>query len=131
MRQVFSSPRLETVEGVAQLLREAGIEVSISEKRSYKGHTRGRFSYRAGAVNPPSPAVWVIHAEQLPQARSLLREAGLLGSTRPDVYVSPNMVETPAPAARKRSGWGLRIKLLVLAAIVGLLVLIARSMLGR
>ena len=30
MRQVFSSPRLENVEAVAELLRKEGIEVRIS-----------------------------------------------------------------------------------------------------
>ncbi|HXH00735.1 MAG TPA: pathogenicity-like protein, partial [Xanthomonadaceae bacterium] len=34
MRQVFSSIRLETVEGVAKLLRDAGIQVRITNGRS-------------------------------------------------------------------------------------------------
>ena len=37
MRQVFSSPRLENVERVSQLLEEAGIETRITHGRSYKG----------------------------------------------------------------------------------------------
>lgn len=34
MRQVFSSARLENVEGVARLLNEQGIETYISQSRS-------------------------------------------------------------------------------------------------
>jgi hypothetical protein len=45
MRQVFTSPRLENVEGVAQLLREAGVEIKVSDARSYKKVSRREFSY--------------------------------------------------------------------------------------
>ena len=77
MRQVFSSPRLENVERVAQLLRDAGIEVQILNGRSYKGNRRAAFSYREDAGGP-KPAVWVIRSDEQPRARELLREAGLL-----------------------------------------------------
>lgn len=79
MRQVFSSPRLENVERVAQLLRDAGIEVQILNGRSYKGNRRGAFSYRED-VGGPRPAVWVTRSDEQPRARELLREAGLLQS---------------------------------------------------
>ena len=46
MRQVFSSPRLENVERVAQLLRDDGIAVKVTQRRAYKGGLRGDFSYR-------------------------------------------------------------------------------------
>ncbi|HWI24375.1 MAG TPA: pathogenicity-like protein, partial [Lysobacter sp.] len=42
MRQVFSSPRLENVEGIAKFLEEHGIEVRITQGRSYKGGWSGR-----------------------------------------------------------------------------------------
>lgn len=77
MRQVFSSPRLENVERVAALLREAGIEVQILNGRSYKGNRRSSFSYREDAGGP-KPAVWVTRSDEQPRARELLREAGLL-----------------------------------------------------
>lgn len=82
MRQVFSSPRLENVERVAQLLREQGIEVRVSNGRSYKGARRGTFSYRESANEDPPAAVWVVKSEDQPQAREILREAGLLDSGR-------------------------------------------------
>lgn len=82
MRQVFSSPRLENVEAVAELLRAEGIEVRISNDRSYRGNRRSSFSYRDSDDAGPQPAVWILNAEDQPRGRQLLREAGLLESSR-------------------------------------------------
>ena len=57
MRQVFSSPRLENVERVAALLREAGIETRVTQARSYKGGLRGDFSYRDHVRTDPAVTV--------------------------------------------------------------------------
>lgn len=114
MRQIFSSPRIENVEGVAQLLRDAGIEVRLTNGRSYKGQRRGGFSYREDAENPP-PAVWVVRSEDQVRARELLREAGLIDSTR-DSFVSPAFRFEPrtqaADPARRRAS---KIRMLLLA----------------
>ena len=80
MRQVFTSQRLENVEGVADMLRAEGIEVRITNGRSYKGNRRGAFKYTAPRPGPQA-AVWVIRSEDQPRARALLREAGLLAIT--------------------------------------------------
>ncbi|GHA69367.1 hypothetical protein [Cognatilysobacter bugurensis] len=80
MRQVFSSPRLENVERVAQLLRDDDIEVRVTQGRSYKGNRRGAFSY--SEKGGPQPAVWVAKSEDQVRARELLRAAGLIDSTR-------------------------------------------------
>lgn len=82
MRQVFSSARLENVERVAQLLRDAGIEVRITDGRSYKGGRRGTISYRDQG-DAQRPGVWVVKSDDGVRAREILREAGLLDSTRP------------------------------------------------
>jgi len=114
MRRIFASPRLENVEGVARLLEEHGIEVRITDGRSYRGAIRGNFSYRDDAREGPEPAVWIVNAEDQPRARELMRGAGLLDSTR-----TPQDSFLPMPAAdeakpRKRSA---RLKLVLLAAI--------------
>ena len=83
MRQVFSSQRIETVEGVAKLLTDAGIAVHISNGRSYQSKRSGQFSYTEPVKAQLQPAVWVRHAEDQPRARELLRQAGLLETTRP------------------------------------------------
>ena len=80
MRQVFTSARLENVEGVERLLREAGIEVRITHGRSFEGSRRRRFSYSDN--DSPLPAVWVVRSDDQVRARVLLRDAGLLDTTR-------------------------------------------------
>ena len=114
MRRIFASPRLENVEGVARLLEEQGIEVRITDGRSYRGAIRGNFSYRDDAREGPEPAVWIVNAEDQPRARELMRGAGLLDSTRTplDSYLPANGDEDAKP--RKRSS---RLKLALLAAI--------------
>ena len=89
MREVFSSPRLENVEKVAEYLEQEGIQVRITNGRSYHGNRRRHFSYRAGVNNGPQAAVWVIHSEDQPRARALMREAGLAGPTTRPIAHSP------------------------------------------
>ena len=73
MRQIFTSQRLETVEGVARLLEEAGIGTYISHPRSYRSKRRGQFSYSEPVPANQQPAVWVRKPEDQPRARELLR----------------------------------------------------------
>ncbi len=133
MRQVFSSPRLENVEGVARLLNEQGIETHISQSRSYKGQRRGTFSYaQSGRADTSQwPAVWIVRAEDQPRARELLREAGLLTATSKPTYL-PEAEVDPARSTKKplSAAWVLRLRLLVLAAIAGLTLLIYRNMMA-
>ncbi|GAB2610897.1 efflux RND transporter periplasmic adaptor subunit [Novilysobacter erysipheiresistens] len=126
MRKVFSSQRLENVEGVARLLGDAGIEVRITDGRSYHGNRRGTFSY-SDRSNKPMPAVWVVRSEQQMQARELLREAGLLDSTRPeDGYASANFRfqseataddRSPAQKRARRFKVGLIVLIVAIAGI--------------
>lgn len=131
MRQVFSSPRLENVERVAQLLGEAGIQTSITHGRSYRGGRRGDFSYRDDARSGPLPAVWVVRSEDQPAARRILRDAGLLDSTRGETGYTLPAFRSEQPAAgdpgRKQA---LRLKLGLLLAIVVVIALALLSQLG-
>lgn len=120
MRQIFSSPRLENVEAVAELLQSHGIEVRVTDRRSYKGNRRSSFSY--SDEKTPRPAVWVVNSEDQIRARDLLREAGLIDSTRPDEdgNAAPFRFESSfEPAARtpaqRRAN---RIKLTLIFCIV-------------
>jgi hypothetical protein len=123
MRQVFASPRLENVEGIAQFLEAQGIEVRITHGRSYKGGWGGRRTYR-DSEGGPLPAVWVVKSEDQPRARQLLREAGLLDSTRgggsdsflaPSAHVGSTEPGAAKPPAQKRA---FRYKIGLLIAIV-------------
>lgn len=82
MRKVFSSQRLENVEAVAELLRKEGIAVRISNGRSYRSSRRATFSYDSRRTPDEVPSVWIVHSEDQPRGRQLLRELGLLESTR-------------------------------------------------
>ena len=121
MRQVFSSPRLENVEGIAKMLEDNGIEVRITHGRSYKGGWGGRRTYR-DAAGGQIPAVWVLRSEDQPKARQLLREAGLFDSTRagsdsflPPLVHSGEIEVRATPAPQKRA---FRYKIALLIAIV-------------
>lgn len=134
MRQVFTSPRLENVEGVAKLLEDAGIEVRITNGRSYKGKLRGDFSYRDDGTRGPQPAIWIVKSEDQPKARRILRERGLMDSSRADStsYVAPTfrdveaMTELRTPKQR-----AFKLKIGVLLAIAAIVALIMVQTLGR
>jgi hypothetical protein len=126
MRQVFTSLRIETVEGVAKLLEDAGIEVYIANGRSYHSKRGSQFSYAEPMSVKQQPSVWVKRAEDQPRARELLRGAGLMSSTRPEagealVFASDRSAETPA---KPRSwAWRIRVGLLVALAVASLVTL--------
>ncbi|HVI58364.1 MAG TPA: hypothetical protein VM619_05760 [Luteimonas sp.] len=125
MRQVFTSARLENVEQVARLLEDAGIEVRITNGRSYKGGIRGNFTYRDEGGQ--KPAVWIVRSEDQPKARALLRDAGLMDSSRnaPDSYLSMGLRGTSEQSDRRgdtqRRAFRIKLGLLVvIAAIIAL-----------
>ncbi|WAT15899.1 pathogenicity-like protein [Xanthomonas fragariae] len=118
MRKIFSSQRIETAEGVANLLREAGIDVRMSNGRSYESKRTGQFSYLEQGNAQAYPTVWIVHADDQPRARDLLRDARLLDTTRRDL---PNVEYTfregeNGSSASARS-WAWRIRLVLLSVI--------------
>ena len=119
MRQVFTSPRLENVEGIAKLLRDDGIEVRVTHGRSFKGGIRGDFSYREGMRTGPQPAVWVLKSEVQPRARELLRNAGLFETTRApgDSYLAPTFRDSELDKPTSPQQRAFRIKMALLLAI--------------
>ena len=128
MRQVFSSARLENVESVSRLLEDAGIETRITHGRSFNKGIRGDFSYREQA-GEKKPAVWIVRSEDQPRARQMLREAGLMDSSRnaADSYVAMSFRGTASPEvqdvehSRRRRAMHFKLGLLlVIAAIVAL-----------
>ncbi|MGN6225654.1 pathogenicity-like protein [Pseudoxanthomonas sp.] len=117
MRQIFTSQRLETVEGVAKLLRDAGIEVHISNERSYRGKRGSQFRYTEPVPKGLQPAVWVRHPEDQPRARQILREAGLLETTRPGAGPAPLTFTSTQDDPPRRNSWAWRIRLILLGLI--------------
>ena len=131
MRQVFTSPRLENVEGIAKVLRDEGIEVRITHGRSYKGTIRGNFNYRDSLRKGPQPAVWVVKSEDQPRAREMLRSAGLLESTRNpgDSFLAPSVHEGNDKSGSPQQR-AFRIKIALLIAISVALVLALSRVFG-
>ncbi len=124
MRRIFSSQRVENVEGVAQMLRDAGIEVRVTNGRSYHGRRRGQFSYLDKTDPAKLPAVWVVFADDQPRAREILRDARLLDTTRRDHPTAEYaFADTPAPAGGKSRSWAWRIRFILIAVIAGVMLL--------
>jgi len=122
MRQVFTSLRVETVEGVAKLLEDAGIEVYLANGRSYHSKRGGQFSYAEPMKLKQQPSVWVKRAEDQPRAREILRAAGLLATTRPTqgeplVFADADALDEPK---KRPLAWRIRIALLIAIAIAAL-----------
>lgn len=124
MRQIFSSQRVETVEGVAELLRGHGIEVKVTNGRSYKTRRRGQFSYTDLGNAQAYPAVWVVRADDQTRAREILRDARLLDTTRRDHPTAEFAFrDAPQQEGSSRSwAWRIRIALLVVIAGVALVI---------
>ena len=123
MRRVFASQRVENAEGVAQMLREAGIEILVSNGRGYKTRRSGQFSYLDKPDEKTIPSVWVVRAEDQPKARQILRDAGLMETTRPVQGDSSAAtmgfratIGDDALARQQRMAWRIRIVLFVLLA---------------
>lgn len=119
MRQVFSSPRLENVERLGQILADAGIATKVSNHPGWRRATKRDFSYTE-RVGSAWPALWVLDVEQFGRAREILRDAGLLESTRPgeSSYLPPPTTPAPraAPTGAGRARW---ILFLVIAVVAG------------
>ncbi|WP_374011957.1 hypothetical protein [Pseudoxanthomonas koreensis] len=125
MRQIFSSQRLETVEGVARLLEDAGIAVHISQPRSYHSGRSGQFSYSEPVQAKHQPAVWIRLPEDQPRAREILRQAGLMATTRS--YADLPDTATDLPQSRfagngRRWAWRIRLGLLAVIAAVAVFI---------
>lgn len=138
MRQVFSSARLENVEGIAKMLEEHGIEVRITHGRSYKGGWGGRRTYRDEERSGPLPAVWVIKSEDQPLARQLLRDAGLLDTTRggsdsylPDASIHGGGGGEGRVATPTRRAFRYKIGLLIAIVVAVALAWMASSRMGK
>jgi hypothetical protein len=129
MRQVFSSPRLENVEGVARLLDEAGIENKISGDRGYKQVSRREFSYvQKGKDGNAQPAVWVIKSEDYKRARELLHGAGLIDAAAGASYL-PEVLQFKQAAKADPQSRLMRIKLVLLFVLGGMVAFVVLKML--
>ncbi|KQR18428.1 DUF2007 domain-containing protein [Xanthomonas nasturtii] len=125
MRKIFSSQRIETAEGVANLLRNAGIDVRMSNGRSYESKRTGQFSYLEQGNAQAYPTVWIVHADDQPRARDLLRDARLLDTTRrdlPNVEYTFREGENGSSSSARSWAWRIRLVLLLVIGAVAMFV---------
>ncbi|HHW4681448.1 MAG TPA: pathogenicity [Xylella taiwanensis] len=122
---MFNSQRMETVEGVATLLNEAGIQVRISNHRSYHSKRSGQFSYLDRNRQEQHPTVWIVHANDQPRAREILRKVGLLDTTRRNLSDAKDALASPINTIAPRLvHWTWRIRLTLLLVIGAIAVMI-------
>ena len=129
MRQMYTSPRLSNVEGVAKLLDEHGIENRITQGRTYKGVSRREFSFRETEKSKDEqPAVWVLKSDDYTRARELLHEAGLIEvNAARESYLPEDLQfkDASKPSSAQRI---FRIKLVLLAVIGAMAAMMAVRM---
>ncbi len=131
MREVYRSLRVEQVEGAATMLREAGIEVDIQNGRSYKGGRRRHFSFRETPDSPKAAVLYVTHNGDLPDARKLLREAGLMEAGQRESFLSEALQfqQRETPGKNAFNPQRMRTILLILIALsIGAFLFIAPNL---
>lgn len=112
MRQIYSSVRLENVERVVALMKEAGIDTSVTGGRTFKDSGRRTFSFRDQSQAPAQ--VWIVKSEDVARASEIMRSAGLLVSTRdPDFVPSAGRFAPRAEKPGLSTAWRIRLGLLV------------------
>lgn len=120
MRQIFSSPRLENVETLEQLLEDAGIATRVTNRTTWNRATKRDFSYALQQHEARWPALWVVEADEYARARELLREHGVaLPTTRPAAEPSwaPSAPAVEAPPKAQGAANRARLVALVLAMV--------------
>ncbi len=124
MRDIYTSPRHENIQRVVALMAEQGIQTTINNRRTYQGADWKKFSYTARGDRDSWPQVQVVRSEDQTRARRILRNAGLEPATRfaDELAAARSAGDT---STHKRAS--MRIKLVVLALIVGVALLIALS----
>ncbi|MFI4969390.1 MAG: hypothetical protein ACHP7D_04235 [Lysobacterales bacterium] len=126
MRQIYTSPRMQNIERVVALMAEQGIQTSISNRRAYQGADWKRFSYTAKNDRDSWPQVSVVRSEDQTLARKVLRDAGLEPATRFAEELAASRGVGNLGEHRRVS---MRIKLVVIALIVGIALLITLTQL--
>lgn len=128
MRQIYTSPRMENIQRVVALMAEQGIETSISNRRAYQGSDWKRFSYTAKGDRDSWPQISVVRSEDQTRARQILRDAGLEPATRFADELAASRGFGDATTHQRASS---RVKLIVLALIVGIILLAVTQLLAR
>jgi len=134
MYVIYTTPRLENAERVAALLDQAGVGNRVLYGPHHKKQPAWRATNYRQATDPGNwPRVMVLNNGDLPQARGVLREAGLMAPATydraDDSNPSVDYVLAPRPDGPRRS-WltpGRVRTVLILTVLVLALVQFARA----
>ncbi|HET6655057.1 MAG TPA: hypothetical protein VFH57_02315 [Gammaproteobacteria bacterium] len=125
MREIYTSPRHENINLVVQLFAEHGIQTHVSQMPGHRRNAYTRFSYRDND-SKSWPKVWVVRPDDLPQARALLREAGVEPTVRFAEDLARARAKRANPLQRRR-----RITTTVRMVLLGVIVILALLMAWR
>jgi hypothetical protein len=130
MRQIFTSPRLDNVQTVETLLRDAGIETRVTDGRSWNRATKRDFSYTDKSGGYKWPALWVVKADDYGAARQLLRDHGvILENTRGDTSsFLPSGTSLPVTKQPRSIG---RVRIVLFAIVLAGSALVAIRLFGN
>lgn len=119
MRQIYTSPRPESIDAVVALMAEHGIAATVENRSNYNRPSYQRFSYSARSDDRSRWAqVWITHADDYPKARALLREIGIEPVVRHGEELAA--VRNPSPLDR-RNRTVTRVRRIVLLAVLAVL----------
>ncbi|WP_266159361.1 hypothetical protein [Dyella silvatica] len=129
MRQLYTSPRMDNIDRVVALLSEHRIETWVANRSNWNRPSYERFSYSQKRENRDSwPQVWITHADDYTQARSLLREIGI----EPVIRHAEELAAARNPAAPevRRQSTAARARRIVLLALAGASVVLTLHYMG-
>jgi hypothetical protein len=117
MRQIYTSPRPESIDAVVALMAEHGIAATVENRSNYNRPSYQRFSYSARNDDRSRWAqVWITHADDYPKARALLREIGIEPVVRHGEELAA--ARNPSPLDR-RNRTVTRVRRIVLLVVLG------------
>ena len=142
MHIIYRSPRVQNAEQIAALLEEAGIATRVIHGPRHRRNTWRSVDYNRGADDKQGwPGVMIVNNGDLPQARALLRESGLIEPSaaghwqeatattevevasdaapafdRPSSFIRPP--DAPAPTPRRNWPGLIRVGLIAILLIV-------------
>ncbi|HJW07899.1 MAG TPA: hypothetical protein VJ527_15510 [Rhodanobacter sp.] len=117
MRQIYTSPRPESIDAVVALMAEHGIAATVENRSNYNRPSYQRFSYSARSDDRSRWAqVWITHADDYPKARALLREIGIEPVVRHGEELAA--ARNPSPLDR-RNRTVTRVRRIVLLVVLG------------
>ncbi|MEO8998951.1 MAG: hypothetical protein ABI227_06145 [Rhodanobacter sp.] len=123
MRQIYTSPRNESIDRVVALMAEHGIEATVANRSNYNRPTWQRFSYSQRNDDRSSWAqVWITHADDYTKGRALLREIGI----EPVIRHGEELAAARNPTPQMRRGNTVtRVRRIVLMLVVAAFAMVA------